>query len=98
MIKSELLKEWQEDASKYIPCELSMVNRDALLNTLCKVIADELADGGEVSLPHIGKLKVRDMPARDGRNPRTGEAITIPAKKKAVLVPSAEFKAELSAV
>lgn len=98
MNKIELLKEWQEEASKHIPGGLSMAKHDVLLNSLCKVIADELAAGGEVPLPHIGKIKVRDMPARDGRNPRTGEAISIPAKKKAVLVPSAEFKAELSAV
>lgn len=97
MTKIELLKKWQKEASKHIPGGLAMVKHDVLLNTLCKVVFDELTAGGEVSLPGIGKLKTRDMLARAGRNPRTGDAIAIPAKKKAVLAPSAEFKAALSA-
>ena len=96
MTKSELLKEWQEEASKHIPGGLSMVKHDALLNTLCKVIAAELAAGGEVPLPHIGKLKVRDVAARAGRNPKTGEALEIPAKRKAVLVPGVTMKDALA--
>jgi DNA-binding protein HU-beta len=33
------------------------------------------------TLPGIGKLVLVDRPARPGRNPRTGEPITIPAKR-----------------
>ena len=97
MTKIELLKEWQEEASKYIPGGLSIAKHDVLLNTLCKVIAEELAAGGEVPLPHIGKLQVRDVAARTGRNPKTGEALDIPAKRKAVLVPGVTMKDALAA-
>ena len=97
MTKSELLKEWQEEASKHIPGGLSMVKHDALLNTLCKVIAAELAAGGEVPLPHIGKLQVRDVAARTGRNPATGEPIEIPAKRKVALVVGQAMKDALAA-
>lgn len=97
MTKSELLKEWQEEASKHIPGGLSMVKHDALLNTLCKVIAAELAAGGEVPLPHIGKLQVRDVAARTGRNPATGEPIEIPAKRKVALVVAKAMKDTLAA-
>lgn len=34
------------------------------------------------TLPGIGKLVLRKMKARDGRNPQTGESIRIPARKK----------------
>lgn len=74
-----------------------MARHEALLNSLCKVIADELAGGGEVPLPHIGKLKVRDVAARTGRNPATGEPIKIPAKRKVALVVGQAMKDALAA-
>lgn len=43
---------------------------------------DELAKGGEVTLPGIGKLTVKTSAARKGRNPSTGAEIDIPAKTK----------------
>ena len=97
MTKNELLRAWQEKTEKDIPSGLSMVKHDTLLNCLCKVVADELAAGGEVPLPHIGKLQVRDVAARTGRNPKTGEPVEIPAKRKAVLVAGKELKEAMKA-
>ncbi len=45
------------------------------------VIADELDAGGKVSIGGFGTFEARERAARSGRNPRTGEAITIAAKK-----------------
>lgn len=42
-----------------------------------------LSDGGEVSLFALGKIKVAKRAARQGRNPRTGAAVNIPARKVA---------------
>ena len=97
MTKNELLRAWQEKTEKDIPSGLSMVKHDTLLNCLCKVIADELAAGGEVPLPHIGKLKVRDVAARTGRNPQTGEPVEIPAKRKVALVVANAMKDAMAA-
>ena len=97
MTKNELLRAWQEKTEKDIPSGLSMVKHDTLLNCLCKVIADELARGGEVPLPHIGKLQGRDVAARTGRNPKTGAPVEIPAKRKAVLVAGKELKEAMKA-
>jgi DNA-binding protein HU-beta len=45
------------------------------------VITQTLAElGDDVTLPGIGKLSIKTRAAREGRNPATGEAITIPAK------------------
>jgi DNA-binding protein HU-beta len=44
-------------------------------------ITEELAGGGEVSLPGFGKFSVAHRKARQGRNPATGEAIQIAASK-----------------
>ena len=43
------------------------------------VIGEALADGEEVRLPGFGTFGTRSRPARTGRNPRTGEAVSIPA-------------------
>jgi DNA-binding protein HU-beta len=55
---------------------------EAVLKTAGDVIGSTLGEGGEVTLPGIGKLSVTHTTARTGRNPKTGEAIEIPAKKK----------------
>lgn len=52
-----------------------------VLKTAGDVVSDALADGGDVTLPGIGSLSVTQRAAREGRNPKTGEAIHIPAKK-----------------
>lgn len=43
----------------------------------------ELAAGGEIPLPGLGKIKAEMRAAREGRNPATGAAMTIPAKAAA---------------
>lgn len=45
-------------------------------------IAQAAAQGDEISLNGFGKFKVKDTPAREGRNPSTGETIQIAAAKK----------------
>ena len=43
------------------------------------MIGEALADGEEVRLPGFGTFGTRSRPAHTGRNPRTGEAVTISA-------------------
>lgn len=54
---------------------------EQVLKTASDLIASTLAEGGEATLPGLGKLSVNERAARPGRNPKTGEAIKIPAKK-----------------
>lgn len=44
-------------------------------------IEGALASGDEVSISGFGTFRVTERPARDGRNPQTGETIKIAAKK-----------------
>jgi len=92
MKKDELVKEWQEETEKKIPGGLSLEKHATLLETLCGIITAELLAGGEISLPGLGKLKVKATNARTGRNPKTGEAIEITAGRKVVFAPGKEFK------
>ena len=58
------------------------------LEQLGQIVADQLENGAEITLPGIGKLKVAERPARTGRNPSTGAAIVIAAKKVVKFVPA----------
>ena len=50
---------------------------DAVINT----IESELRSGGEVAFTGFGKFHVANRGAREGRNPRTGETMTIAASR-----------------
>ncbi len=45
-----------------------------------KVIKNALANGDKVPVAGFGTFAVSERAARDGRNPRTGETVTIPAR------------------
>lgn len=57
------------------------VQAKAFLDAHAALLVDELKQSGSVTLAGIGKLKLGDRPERQGRNPATGEAITIKAAK-----------------
>lgn len=71
---------------------LGRADMESAFAALCEVAAAELLGGGEVSLPGLGKLKVKATNARTGRNPKTGEMIEIPAGRKVIFTPGKEFK------
>jgi nucleoid DNA-binding protein len=62
------------------------------VRTLLRVLGDEVAAalrrGEDVSLLSLGKLKPVAKPARQGRNPKTGAALLIPAKHTVKFSPS----------
>lgn len=82
MTKRELLLAWQAEVGKGIPGGVSMARLELLLDCLGVVIAQEMRTGVETPLPHVGKLKVRDVAARTGHNPWTGAQVTVPAKRR----------------
>lgn len=59
-------------------------------------IADAAAKGEEISLNGFGKFRVKDSPAREGRNPSTGETIQIAASKKLTFAPAKAVKDKLN--
>ena len=60
---------------------LSKDQAEDAVNALIEAIRGALASGERVSLPGFGTFSARSRPARMGRNPRTGESITIAASK-----------------
>jgi DNA-binding protein HU-beta len=59
-------------------------------------IADAAAKGEEISLNGFGKFKVKDAPAREGRNPSTGATIQIAASRKLSFAPAKAVKDKLN--
>ena len=66
---------------------ISKKDAEKALKAFTDVVAEELKNGGKVQLVGFGTFEVGERAERQGRNPKTGEAITIPASK------SPKFKA-----
>jgi len=62
---------------------------DATLDSIKTIVKSK----GQLGLVGFGTFKVKTRKARTGRNPQTGKAIKIPAKKVVRFKPSSEFKA-----
>jgi DNA-binding protein HU-beta len=64
-----------------------------VLEALGEMARAKLANAGDkVPLPGIGKLKLAQRPARQGRNPATGETVEIPAERVVKLAVAKELK------
>ena len=75
---------------------LSKADARKLVDAVFTAIADAAAAGEEIALNGFGKFKVKDTPAREGRNPSTGATIQIAAAKKLGFTPAKAIKDKLN--
>jgi DNA-binding protein HU-beta len=75
MTKTELVNALAKNS------QLEKKQAKVFLEALTGVVGKQIKKGEEVPLTGLGKFKVSRRKARMGRNPQTGEAIKIPAKK-----------------
>jgi len=75
MNKAELVKRMAEIAG------VTKVTAEKLLDAFMKSVEEALSKGDKVVLVGFGTFQVVKRAEREGRNPRTGEPIKIPAKK-----------------
>lgn len=75
MTKEELIERVASTAG------LSKADASGAVNTTIELIKAALKKGQRVTLAGFGIFKVSKRKARTGRNPKTGEAIKIPAGK-----------------
>ena len=68
-----------------------------MVDDVFDLIADGLARGEKIDLRGFGTFSVRDSAARQGRNPQTGEAISIPARRVPGFKPGKELKEKVNA-
>ncbi|QXE02005.1 DNA-binding protein HU-beta [Terribacillus aidingensis] len=86
MNKAELVEAVAQQA------ELSKKEASKAVDALLETISETLANDEKVQLVGFGTFEVRERAARTGRNPQTGEEITIPASKAPAFKAGKDFK------
>lgn len=76
--------------------DISKADARKLVDDIFAAIAEAATKGEEIALNGFGKFKVKDTPAREGRNPSTGATIQIAASKKLTYVPAKAVKDKLN--
>jgi DNA-binding protein HU-beta len=89
--KDELAKAVAERAG------LDTAQAKAAIDATVAEITAQLAAGNEVKFTGFGKFSAVARPAREGRNPQTGESMTIAAKTAPKFSPGAELKKAVNA-
>jgi DNA-binding protein HU-beta len=75
MTKADLVGKMADEAG------ITKAVAEKALNSFVSAVTDALAGGDKVTLVGFGTFDVAERTQREGRNPRTGETITIPASK-----------------
>jgi len=89
MNKSELIAKIAEDAG------ITKVQATTSLNSFIEGVTKTLKKGNRITLVGFGTFSVSKRAARKGRNPFTGEAIKIKAKKVAKFKASKELSGRI---
>ena len=76
MTKSELIIH----VARRLPY-VTLKHAEVMVDTIFDSMSDALAQGEGIEIRGFGSLKVKDRAAREGRNPKTGESVHIPAKR-----------------
>ena len=87
MNKNDLVKRVAAQVSGATQKDISVV-ADLLFDT----IVAEVAKGEKIHIANFGTFEVTERAAREGKNPRTQESITIPASRLPKFKPAKQFK------
>jgi integration host factor subunit beta len=91
MIRSELVQKLADKNEGLSPRDV-----EAIVDTFFAQVTERLAAGGRVELRGFGAFSTRARDARVGRNPRTGEAVDVNAKRVPYFKPGKEMRARLN--
>lgn len=86
MIKSELIKAIAESVT------VSEKDVEIVVNTLILKVQEGLKNDGDLTLRGLGTFKVSQKQERPGRNPKTGEDVTISARSVVTFKASVNLK------
>ena len=75
MTKAELVDKLSEKVS-----DLTKKQAEVIINTIFDSIMDALASKDKVEVRGFGSFKIRNRKQREGRNPKSGEPVSVPAK------------------
>ena len=60
---------------------LSRQQAESVVNAIFDSMVQALQDGEKIEIRGLGSFTIRERKAREARNPKTGDAVEIPAKK-----------------
>lgn len=91
MIRSELIQLLGDQNP-----DLTAADVENIVDTFFDQIIERLASGGRVEIRSFGSFSTRARDARMGRNPRTGDAVDVSAKRVPYFKPGKEMKIRLN--
>ncbi|MFB3142790.1 MAG: integration host factor subunit beta [Acidobacteriota bacterium] len=86
MTKADLIDEVAKNS------ELSKKDAEAIVQAVLDSIIESLKAGGKVELRGFGSFRLRNRASREGRNPKTGEKVFVPAKKVPYFKPGKDLR------
>lgn len=75
MNKSELIERMAEKSG------INVMQSEEVVNLIYKKMRDTMVNGGRIEIRGFGSFVVKEYQAYQGRNPKTGEKISVPPKK-----------------
>ncbi len=76
MTKSGLIEKVAEQSP-----HISKKDTEVVVNTIFDAMTDALSQGERIEIRGFGSFQVKVREAREGRNPKTGDMVSIPAKR-----------------
>ncbi len=86
MTKAELVEKVSEKIN------LAKKDTEVIVNTVFNSITDALSKGDKVELRGFGSFRLRKRNSREGRNPKTGATVVIPAKRIPFFKPGKDLR------
>lgn len=91
MIRSELIKKLEDENP-----DLKDYEVEKIVDLFFGQIVQKLAEGGRVEIRGFGAFSTREREPRKGRNPRTGETVSVPGKKVTYFKAGKEVREKLN--
>ncbi len=86
MTTAELVEEVAAQA------DLTKKDAEVIVQTVLDSITDSLQKGEKIELRGFGSFRIRNRSSRQGRNPKTGSGVSVPAKKVPYFKPGKDIK------
>ena len=74
----KMVKEMEADVNRYRNWYLNVEDTISYIDDVLDAIQHELEEGNDVKLLGFGQFRIQTRKAREGRNPKTGEPLSIP--------------------
>jgi integration host factor subunit alpha len=90
----------KSDIAERISAKLNLSKKESavLLESVLSIVKGSLDSGEHVKIAGFGKFEVKQKKDRKGRNPQTGDAITIEARRVLSFKPSAVLRSAINTV